>query len=116
MTPSRAPLFDSASLGDGATVIAVGSDGPDKRELATTALVRADKIVVDRLSQCVALGELHHAVEEGALNETDVHAELGEIVIGREKGRESDELIICDLTGVGVQDAAIAELAWQRTS
>ncbi|NIR44333.1 MAG: ornithine cyclodeaminase family protein [Gemmatimonadetes bacterium] len=114
VTPSRRPLFDAAALRENATVIAVGSDGPDKRELATSVLARADKIVVDRLSQCAALGELHHAVTEGKLSEGDVHAELGEIVIGQAKGRESDELIICDLTGVGVQDAAVAEVAWRR--
>ncbi len=114
VTPSRAPLFDAAALARHATVIAVGSDGPSKRELPTQALVRADKIVVDRLSQCLELGELHHAVAEGALAASGVHAELGEVLTGRKPGREADELIICDLTGVGAQDAAIAEVAWKR--
>ncbi|UCF19144.1 MAG: ornithine cyclodeaminase family protein [Gemmatimonadota bacterium] len=114
VTPSRAPLFEATALPSHATVIAVGSDGPSKRELPTEALVRADKIVVDRLSQCLQLGELHHAVAEGALAESAVYAELGDVLIGRNPGREADELIICDLTGVGVQDAAIAEIAWKR--
>jgi ornithine cyclodeaminase/alanine dehydrogenase-like protein (mu-crystallin family) len=39
---------------------------------------------------------------------------LGEIVAGHKPGREADELIVCDLTGVGAQDAAIAEAAWHR--
>lgn len=116
VTPSRKPLFEAEALSDGVTVIAVGSDGPEKRELPAAALGRADKVVVDRLSQCIALGELHHAVAEGALSEKDVWAELGEIVIGGKNGREGEETIICDLTGVGAQDAAIAEVAWQRSS
>lgn len=115
-TPSREPLFDASALQPHATVIAVGSDGPDKRELATETLARADKIVVDRLSQCIALGELHHAVEEGVLSADSVHAELGEVLVGAKTGREGDELIICDLTGVGAQDAAIAEVAWVKLS
>jgi ornithine cyclodeaminase len=113
-TPSRQPLFQPESLAPHATVIAVGSDGPEKRELPTGALVRADKIVVDRLSQCLTLGELHHAVHEGVLQPSDVHAEIGDVLIGDASGREGDELIICDLTGVGAQDAAIAQAAWER--
>jgi ornithine cyclodeaminase len=114
VTPSREPLIDAASLNPGTTVIAVGSDGPDKRELPSAALSRADKIVVDLLAQCAALGELHHAIEEGELGLDSVHAELGEVLAGRKAGREGDELIVCDLTGVGAQDAAIAEAAWRR--
>jgi ornithine cyclodeaminase/alanine dehydrogenase-like protein (mu-crystallin family) len=114
VTPSREPLFDTAALGNHATVIAVGSDGPDKRELPTEALARADKVVVDRLSQCLALGEVHHAVAEGALDPAAVYAELGDVLVGAKPGREADELIICDLTGVGAQDAAIAEVAWRQ--
>ena len=41
--------------------------------------------------------------------------ELGEIVCGHSPGRESDdEITICDLTGTGVQDTAIATFARQR--
>ena len=113
-TPSREPLFDPAALGNHATVIAVGSDGPDKQEIPTEVLARADKIVVDRLSQCIALGEVHHAVDEGVVAIDSIHAELGEVLIGAKPGREEDELIVCDLTGVGAQDAAIAQVAWER--
>ncbi len=42
----------------------------------------------------------------------DVYAELGEIAAGLKPGRESDdEITIADLTGVGIQDAAVASLA-----
>ena len=37
-----------------------------------------------------------------------------DIVTGKKPGREGDELIVCDLTGVGAQDAAIAELAYKK--
>lgn len=114
VTASRAPLFDASCLTSHATLIAVGSDGPQKRELPSAALARADKIVVDRLSQCLALGELHHAVDAGVVEAGAVHAELGDVLVGRRAGREGAELVICDLTGVGAQDAAIAEIAWRR--
>jgi ornithine cyclodeaminase/alanine dehydrogenase-like protein (mu-crystallin family) len=114
VTPSREPLFDPHALGSHATVIAVGSDGPEKREIPTEVLTWADKIVVDRLTQCVALGEVHHGIAEGLIRPESVHAELGEVLVGAKPGREGDELIVCDLTGVGAQDAAIAQVAWER--
>lgn len=116
VTPARAPLFGAEHVSPGATVIAVGSDGPDKQELDVELLARADKLVADELSQCVRLGEIHHAVEAGILSQSEVYAELGEIVVGAKRGREGHEIIVCDLTGVGAQDAAIAETAWTRLS
>jgi ornithine cyclodeaminase len=115
VTPSRVPLVEADWVGDGATVIAVGSDGPDKQELSSSVLERADKVVADRIAQCVELGEIHHAICEGVLTRDQIHGELGQIVIGEVAGREGGERIVCDLTGVGVQDAAIAEAAWRAT-
>jgi ornithine cyclodeaminase len=113
VTPSRTPLVESAWLAPGVTILAVGSDGPDKQELTPSVLGEADKVVADRLKQCLELGEIHHAVGAGVLRAEQVYAELGEILIGEKPGREGNERIVCDLTGVGAQDAAIAEIAWE---
>jgi ornithine cyclodeaminase len=41
--------------------------------------------------------------------------ELGEVIDGTAPGRTSDEMVtICDLTGTGAQDTAIASLVMQR--
>jgi ornithine cyclodeaminase/alanine dehydrogenase-like protein (mu-crystallin family) len=112
VTPARSPILELPWLGGGATVVAVGSDGPEKQELNTEILRAAGKVVVDSKAQCVRLGESHHAISEGALSADDIHAELGEVLAGARAGREGDELIVCDLTGVGAQDAAMAGVAW----
>jgi ornithine cyclodeaminase len=110
-TPSREPIVRAEWLRPGTHVTAMGSDGPDKRELEGAVLARADKVVADRLDQCLRLGEIHHAVAEGAITAKDVHAELGEIAAGLRPGRTSDdEITVADLTGVGVQDAAVADV------
>jgi ornithine cyclodeaminase len=110
-TPSRAPIVRAEWLGPGAHVTAVGADGPEKQELEPEVLARADKVVVDRLDQCLRLGELHHAVEAGLLTAGDVWAELGELAAGLKPGRGSeDEITVADLTGVGIQDAAVASV------
>jgi ornithine cyclodeaminase len=110
-TPSREPIVRADWVRPGTHITAVGSDGPDKRELESAVLARADLIVADRLDQCLRLGEVHHAVAEGAIDAGRVHAELGEIAAGLARGRGSDhEITVADLTGVGVQDAAMADL------
>ena len=115
VTASHQPLVRAEWLKPGATVIAVGSDGPEKQELDVGVLARTDRIVADSLPQCLRLGEIHHAVEQGAMTKERVSAELGEIAAGLKSGREhNQQLIVCDLTGVGVQDVAAASLVMQR--
>jgi len=109
-TPSREPIVRAAWLRPGVHITAMGSDGPDKRELESLVLARATKVVADRLDQCLRLGEIHHAVAESMIDAGRVHGELGDIVAGFKPGRESDdEITVADLTGVGVQDAAVAD-------
>jgi alanine dehydrogenase len=115
VTASREPLVKAEWLARGTLVLAVGSDGPDKQELDVELLARADRIVADSVEQCLRLGEIHHAVENGAIAREDVDAELGEITARLKPGRQSDdEIVVCDLTGVGVQDVAAAGLVMQR--
>jgi len=115
VTAAREPLVQADWIARGALIIAVGSDGPDKQELAVEVLARADRIVADSLPQCLRLGEIHHAVEKGVIPKEKVTAELGQITAGLKPGRTSDdEIIVCDLTGVGVQDIAAASLVLQR--
>jgi ornithine cyclodeaminase len=112
-TPSHEPMVRATWLKPGLHVTAVGSDTPGKQELDADCLARADVVVVDRLSQCARFGELSRAIAAGLLREEDVRGQLGEIVAGRKPGRtRDDEITICDLTGVGFQDTAIAALAW----
>jgi ornithine cyclodeaminase len=110
-TPSRVPLVRAEWLRPGMHVTAVGSDSPGKQELDAACLMRADRLVVDRLSQCAAFGELASAVNAQLLAESAA-IELGDIIAGRSSGRTSDEQVtIADLTGVGFQDTAIASAA-----
>jgi len=111
VTPSKEPLVRAEWVLPGMHITAVGSDGPDKQELDVGVLAKADKVVADCLDQCLRLGEIHHAVEAGVLTRDRVYAELGAIVAGSKPGRERDEEItVADLTGVGVQDAAVANV------
>ena len=113
-TPSRIPFLRTADIRPGTTIAAVGADSPAKQELES-GLLRGRKVVVDILRQCAAAGELHHALEAGLMTEADVHAEIGEIVAGKKKGRETaDETIVYDATGTAIQDTAAAILVYEK--
>jgi len=108
-TPSKEPLITADMISSGTHITAMGADSPDKRELSTSLLAKADLVVADSLSQCLTQGEIHHAVEAGAVNETGI-VELGHIIADPSAGRISDsQITIADLTGVAVQDIAIAK-------
>jgi ornithine cyclodeaminase/alanine dehydrogenase-like protein (mu-crystallin family) len=107
-TQSTAPLVHADWLAPGAHVTAVGSDEPSKQELATDVLERAAVVAVDDRDQTSRFGELHHALEAGVLDVSGV-VTLGQLIDGQEPGRTApDDLTVADLTGVGIQDAAIA--------
>jgi len=111
-TPGTEPLIQAEHLHPGLHITAMGSDAPHKNEIAATALAKVDQYVADRLSQTRILGELHHA--KGLLADENL-AELGQIIAGQKIGRRSaKDITLCDLTGTGAQDTAIAALAWQR--
>jgi ornithine cyclodeaminase len=109
-TASTTPLVMVSWVAPGTHVTSVGTGSPEKIELEPALLARADKLVADRVFQTERYGNLHHAIAAGAVTREKVYAELGDLAAGRKPGRESaTEVTIADLTGVGVQDAAIAQ-------
>ena len=109
-TAATTPILKSAWVARGTHITSAGTGSPEKVELEPALLVRADQLVVDRLVQTERYGNLHHALAAGAVTKSKVYGELGDLAAGRLPGRETtDEITIADLTGVGVQDAAIAQ-------
>ncbi len=107
-TPTTTPLLFVDEIRPGTHITAVGSDGPHKQELAAEVLAVADIVVADSIAQCVERGECRHAVASALVAREEL-VELGTILSGEAVGRTSSEQItIADLTGVAVQDLAIA--------
>jgi len=111
-TPAREPILRAQDLPEGVHVTAMGSDSPDKRELDVSVLTRADAFVCDTRAQSERNGELK--VFAGGEVPFKVH-ELGRVIAEGQRLRLSDATItVCDLTGTGVQDTAIAAFALER--
>ncbi|GAA0642094.1 cyclodeaminase [Halomonas beimenensis] len=111
-TPSREPILFARDLPEGVHVTAMGSDSPEKRELDASVLSRADAFVVDTRTQSEINGELKAFA--GGEVPFKVH-ELGRVIAEGQRLRLSPATItVCDLTGTGVQDTAIADFALSR--
>ena len=114
-TPSRQALVFADWVQPGTTLIAVGSDTPDKQELDPNVLTRADMVITNSLSQCTKVGEIHHALAAGLLSLDGVTGELSEVVTGRIPGRTAaDQIIVCDLSSIALLDAAITTLVMEK--
>lgn len=114
-TPARSPILRADWLHPGLHITAMGSDQGGKNEIAPEILSRVDAYVPDRLSQCQALGELRTALEAGMVSGAASFDELGAVITDPTLGRRSPEdITLCDLTGTGAQDTAIATFAFER--
>ena len=112
-TPTATPILRAKALRPGTHITAVGSDTATKQELETGILARADLVVADSRVQCRERGEIHHALAAGVLAEDRV-VELGDVIAGRAGGRTTDDQVTAaDLTGVAVQDIAIASAVYE---
>ena len=112
-TPAREPILQADWLHPGLHITAMGSDQAGKCEIAPAAIAHADLYVCDRVSQAAMLGELRAARAAGVLVDRDP-PELGAVIAGIAPGRRHEgDITICDLTGTGAQDTAIATFALQ---
>ena len=61
------------------------------------------------------MGDLRGAIHACAMTEANVHAQLGEVLIGVRPGRRSpEEIVIFDSTGTGAQDVAASATIYER--
>ena len=105
-TPTRQPVLRAGWLHPGLHITAMGSDQTGKNEIEPAALAAADRYVCDRISQCEVSGELEAALAAGV---DLAPVELGDVIAGKAPGRTApDQITLCDLTGTGAQDTAIA--------
>ncbi len=112
-TPSKKPLLKASDIRKGTHITAMGSDTPEKQELDSEILAKADLVVGDSLEQCRSRGEIYRATEAGVI-EKDIAVELGQVISSPKIGRTNDDQItVADLTGVAVQDIQISKIVYQ---
>ena len=114
-TNAGEPVFDGNLLAPGTHVTAMGQYNPSKRELDTTTIERSTYVPDLRERAFQDAGSFIHAVEKGVVDESHIHAELGEVVAGEATGREEDaEITVFDSGGTGIETVAAAGMLYER--
>jgi len=113
-TPSKTPIVLDEWVTSGMHFNCIGADAPGKEELDPAILTRA-KLVVDDWEQASHSGEMNVPLAKGHVTKQNVWCEIGEIVTGSKQGRiSSDEITVFTSTGLAIQDAVTAELAYKK--
>jgi len=111
-TTSPTPVFDDKDVKPGAHISAVGSYTPQMQEVPAETLQRAKIFVDSRSASLEEAGDLIQPIRAGLFDESHICGELGEVVLGRQPGREStEEITYFKSVGIAVQDAMAAQVA-----
>ena len=114
ITTAKDPVFDGKQLRAGTTVVASGSNLLQKREIDSTTIRRAQRIVVESIEQAqLEAGDLFQPIDSGHLHWNQVH-ELSAVLLGQLPGRESAaEINVFKSVGLGLQDMALAAKVYE---
>ena len=111
-TPSRKPLVMNYMVSAGMHINCIGADAVGKEEIDPNILKRA-KIVIDDWAQASHSGEINVPLSHGMITKENIWAEIGDIVAGLKPGRQRpDEITVFTSTGLAVQDAVTAKIAY----
>lgn len=113
VTPVTEPIVDRSMVGDHTHVNAIGADAPGKHELDDRLLDDAT-LVIDDFEQTTHSGEINVPWSEGVLTEADIHAAIGEIVVGDATVPADTGPTVFDSTGLAIQDVAAAHVVYER--
>ncbi len=108
-------MFDGRHLKPGVHINAIGSFTAEMQEVDVETIRRALVVVDSRESALAEAGDLVLPIRKGEIPASRIHAELGEILAGRKRGRTSaDEITYFKSCGLAVQDAVAAGIALKQ--
>jgi alanine dehydrogenase len=114
VTQSRTPIVTPDLVHPGLHINAFGADEPGKVEVHPD-VVRGALMVVDDRHLALTAGTLNVAHANGELDQSDIDAEIGEVLLGRFAGRTSDDQVtIYGNVGLALQDLVAARLVYDR--
>jgi ornithine cyclodeaminase len=114
-TSSSTPVFADRELIPGVHINGVGSVTPAAAEIPHRTIARALLVVDSRMAALADAGDVIQAIAQGAITPEHIHAELGELVLGRVEGRTSSEQVtVFKSVGLPVQDTVAAAIALKR--
>jgi alanine dehydrogenase len=86
-----------------------------KMAVDARTVMSASKVIVDDWEQCTKGGQLHPMIERGELTRDRVHAEVGEVIAGKEPGRQTgDGRIVFWHRGFAISDIVVGHALLAR--
>jgi len=114
-TASASPVIEDDAVAAGAHICGVGACRPDQREMPTAVVKRSRVFVDSRAGALKEAGDILLPIRERAIDEQHIAGELGELVLGRVAGRQSEaDLTIFKSLGMAVEDVVTARLVVER--
>ncbi len=114
-TTSRTPVFGDSDLSPGVHINAIGSFRPEVAEIPPETVERSLLVVDQREAALEEAGDLIQPIRAGRIEADDIHAELGELLLGRAEGRSApDEITFFKSVGLAIQDTAAAQQALEN--
>lgn len=115
LTGSPTPILDAADVKVGTHINAVGACRPQHRELAATLVARGRLYVDQREAAEREAGDYLIPLAEGAIADTHIVAELGDVLVGERPGRQSPaDVTIFKALGLAVEDVAAAAVLYRQ--
>lgn len=115
VTASTVPILNEKWVKDGAHINAVGACRATDREL-DSELVKKSLFYVDRVESCInESGDYLIPLQEGVIDATHIIGEVGELLIGKIAGRQTDtDITIFESLGLAIEDLAAANFIYQE--
>ncbi|OGB92010.1 MAG: alanine dehydrogenase [candidate division NC10 bacterium RBG_16_65_8] len=111
VTQSKDKFVKESWVKPGTALFPMGS----YQECEDACILKADKIIVDHIGQCLHRGALKELNEAGKITEKQIYATIGEVVAGKKPARSAaTERILCIPIGTGAMDIAVATVAYRR--
>lgn len=116
-TTSKTPVVDARHIRPGVHINGIGSYSPEMQEVDESIVARAKIVVDSRVAALAEAGDLVIPMLKGMISEHNIHAELGELVLGIKPARESqEEITFFKAVGNAVQDMSVAHRVLQRAT
>lgn len=115
VTAAREPVLRGRWIKAGAHINAIGACTASSRELDTEAVLMS-RLFVDRIEAAQnEAGDFIIPRNEGAIGDSHIRGELGDIVSGKVRGRGNpDEITLFKAVGLSMQDMAAAQYVCMR--
>ncbi len=111
VTQSKEKFVKNDWIRPGSILFPMGS----YQECENEFILKADKIIVDHIDQCLHRGALKELADTGKIDEKSIYATIGEIAAGKKSGEFTEaERILCIPIGTGAMDVAIATIVLER--